>query len=156
MPPLFLQKGAKHMQTYDINVIRDGEEITAKLRLTLAGQLSLQRRFKNQSTAEILLTAIDSPERIAAVLGEALAFKGNDNIVTDGAELYDLLVDSGVRGEVGFAEIMTELGRESGIFADAVADGVKLMTRKTVEDSLKRLQGIEPDPVPEEEDPAKN
>jgi len=145
------------MQTYDIDVIRGDETVTAQLRLTLKGQLNLQKRFHASNTSEILLTAIDSPEKLAAVLGEALNYIGNTNEIKDGAELYDLLVDAGVRGDVGFAEIMTELGRHSGIFADEVAEGIQTMTRKTVEEGLKRLQGITPDTAEEPaEEAAKN
>lgn len=106
--------------TYDIEV---GEK-TVSLRLTIASQLKLKNKFK-QETIDIILEAANNPEKLLAVFNEALSFKGNENDGITGEELYDALVDNGTKGIDAFAAVLFEIANASGILSDKQKEQVK-------------------------------
>lgn len=99
--------------TYDIRI---GER-TVSLRITVAAQIKLKNKFHNEAIDTILEAANDL-DKLLAVFDEALSFKGNENDNMTGEELYDALVDSGIKGTDAFANILFEIANASGILSD--------------------------------------
>ena len=99
--------------TYDISI---GER-TVNLRITVAAQMKLKNKFHNEAIDTILEAANDL-DKLLAVFDEALSFKGNENDNMTGEELYDALVDSGIKGTDAFANILFEIANASGILSD--------------------------------------
>lgn len=99
--------------TYDISI---GERIVS-LRITVAAQIKLKNKFHNEAIDTILEAANDL-DKLLAVFDEALSFKGNENDNMTGEELYDALVDSGIKGTDAFANILFEIANASGILSD--------------------------------------
>ena len=79
-------------RTYDLQ-LNGGK--TVHLRLTVAAQLRLKNKF-NEDALDVILSASSDPERLLAVLDEALHFNDDPNGDLTGEALYDALVDSGV------------------------------------------------------------
>lgn len=90
---------------------------TVSLRLTVAAQLKLRNKFKEEAMQTIMSAAQDL-EKTIAVFDEALSFKGNENCDMTGEELYDLLVDNGHGGLGDFAGVLFEIGSHSGVLSE--------------------------------------
>lgn len=118
------------MNTFDKTITVNGEETELHFRLTLSGQQKLKKKY-NETALATLFNAIDDAEILSAVMTEALSYKGNENVIKDGAEVYDLLVDSGMAGVEDFADFAMGIGVASG-----------LVSRKQADAMIKRAQGI--------------
>lgn len=114
------------MRTFSLE-LKDSkdEDITVDLRLTIMGQKNLIKKHKEADSgavASIIFAAVADPDKIVDVFQEALTFKGNENSVKSGAELYDLLVDNGYEGADMFMEVLAGIARESGIINEKQRD----------------------------------
>lgn len=105
-------------RTYDLQLTANE---TVHLRLTVAAQLRLKNRFK-EDALDVILSASSDPERLLAVLDEALHFNDNPNGDMTGEALYDALVDSGVSGMDAFSNILFQLAHVSGLLSDTQAE----------------------------------
>lgn len=105
-------------RTYDLQLTANE---TVHLRLTVAAQLRLKNRFK-EDALDVILSASSDPERLLAVLDEALHFNDNPNGDMTGEALYDALVDSGVSGMDAFSNILFKLAHVSGLLSDTQAE----------------------------------
>lgn len=114
-------------RTYDIKA--NGE--VYRLRLTLGGQRMLRRQFDEDTLETVLGAAVDG-ERMAAVLQQALNWDGNDNRITDGEALYDLLVDCGWSGQEAFGALAFEIAAESGLISREQAEKLKATVKENV------------------------
>lgn len=121
--------------TYDIEI---GEK-TVNLRLTIASQLKLKNKFKQESI-DIILEAANDPEKLLAVFNEALNFKGNENGGITGEELYDALVDNGTKGIDAFAAVLFEIANASGILSDEQKEQVKNGIEKSYSAIFKHIE----------------
>ncbi len=101
-------------RTYDLQLTANE---TVHLRLTVAAQLRLKNRFK-EDALDVILSASSDPERLLAVLDEALHFNDDPNGDLTGEALYDALVDSGVSGVDAFSSILFQLANVSGLLSD--------------------------------------
>lgn len=101
-------------RTYDLQ-LNGGK--TVHLRLTVAAQLRLKNKF-NEDALDVILSASSDPERLLAVLDEALHFNDDPNGDLTGEALYDALVDSGVSGMDAFSNILFKLAHVSGLLSD--------------------------------------
>ena len=95
----------------------DGKNITAKFRLTLGGQRALKEKY-DEEVMGIIFRAIDDPEIMADIFTESLNYRGNENQITDGEEMYDLLVDNGMAGVGDFSELLFGIATKSGIVSE--------------------------------------
>lgn len=105
-------------RTYDLQLTATE---TVHLRLTVAAQLRLKNRFK-EDALDVILSASSDPERLLAVLDEALHFNDDPNGDLTGEALYDSLVDSGVSGVDAFSSILFQLANVSGLLSDMQAE----------------------------------
>lgn len=105
-------------RTYDLQLTANE---TVHLRLTVAAQLRLKNRFK-EDALDVILSASSDPEPLLAVLDEALHFNDNPNGDMTGEALYDALVDSGVSGMDAFSNILFQLANVSGLLSDTQAE----------------------------------
>lgn len=105
-------------RTYDLQLTANE---TVHLRLTVAAQLRLKNRFK-EDALDVILSASSDPERLLAVLDEALHFNDDPNGDLTGEALYDALVDSGVSGMDAFSSILFQLAHVSGLLSDTQAE----------------------------------
>lgn len=112
--------------TYDIQL----SDKTVCLRLTVAAQLRLQKKFK-KDTIDIIMESTGDPEKMLAVFDEALNFKDNPNEGMTGEALYDALVDNGTKGIDAFAEILFNIANASGILSDKQREQVNTGISKT-------------------------
>lgn len=121
-----------HVHEFTVN--RGDEIVTVALRLTTAGQISLKKRW-NENTISTLFGSIDDIERFADLLTQALNWPGNQNVIKKGDELADLLADNDLLGIANKQKLVTAIGRASGILsaeeqarmdenADKMFDGV--------------------------------
>lgn len=107
------------LSTYDVKVTTPtGEEATIALRLNIASQFALKKRYKDENALTTLLTAIDDVEKMCVVLSEALNYKGNTNAILTGEELYDALVDEGYAGPEDFGELLMRVAHASGLIKE--------------------------------------
>jgi hypothetical protein len=90
------------------------EGTECRLRLTMAGQRALCREW-GEEILPFLLGAATDPDRLCALLTQALTWPESGNPITDGAALYDALVDGGWQGQGAFAALVFELGTVSGL-----------------------------------------
>ena len=105
-------------RTYDLQ-LNGGK--TVHLLLTVAAQLRLKNKF-NEDALDVILSASSDPERLLAVLDEALHFNDDPNGDLTGEALYDALVDSGVSGVDAFSDILFKLAHVSALLSDTQAD----------------------------------
>lgn len=128
------------MNTYNINVNVNGEETEIKLRLTLGSQQKLKKKY-NQTAMSTLYDAIDDAEVLANVMTEALTYKGNENQIKDGAELYDILVDNGYAGVEDFARLAMGIANSSGLVSERQAEATINRALGVVDEVLKENEG---------------
>lgn len=112
--------------TYDVKL---GEK-TVRLRLTIAAQLRLKNKFK-QETIDTIMESAGDPEKMTAVFDEALNFKDNPNEGMTGEQFYDALVDNGTKGMDAFASILFNIANASGILSDKQKEQVNTGISKT-------------------------
>lgn len=115
-------------RTYDLQLTANE---TVHLRLTVAAQLRLKNRFK-EDALDVILSASSDPERLLAVLDEALHFNDDPNGDLTGEALYDALVDSGVSGVDAFSSILFQLANVSGLLSDTQAEKLSAGVEKMV------------------------
>lgn len=105
------------INAYEFTVESNGSEIPVSLRLGVGGQLKLKKKW-NESTTSTLFGAVDDIERMVDVLDNALKYNGNTNTVKSGSDLYDLMVENDMLGMRAKQEIITSIGRASGLFSE--------------------------------------
>ena len=127
------------MKTCEYKVKHGDKEVKVHLRLTCGGQRKLKEQFE-EDTLSTLMGAMNEIDKTVAVFDEALNYKGNDNVITDGEELYDAFVESGTVGQEEFAKIITDIAVASGIIRKDRANSIVHMVEKTY-DSM--FTGIE-------------
>ncbi len=115
-------------RTYDLQLTANE---TVHLRLTVAAQLRLKNRFK-EDALDVILSASSDPERLLAVLDEALHFNDDPNGDLTGEAVYDALVDSGVSGVDAFSSILFQLANVSGLLSDTQAEKLSAGIEKMV------------------------
>lgn len=115
-------------RTYDLQLTANE---TVHLRLTVAAQLRLKNRFK-EDALDVILSASSDPERLLAVLDEALHFNDDPNGDLTGEALYDALVDSGVSGVDAFSSILFQLANVSGLLSDTQTEKLSASIEKMV------------------------
>lgn len=93
-----------------------GEEF--KLRLTLAGQKNLLAKNPDTSIMALVMSAIDDPQDMENLLTEALTWDGHENTITEGAKLYDLIVDDGKGGTNHFADLVLHIAHNAGLITE--------------------------------------
>ena len=108
-------------KAYELELKDGKQKVKVALRLTLAGQLALKKKYKENAIATIF-GAMDDVEVFCEVLNEALNWKGNENAFTDGAELYDLLVDNGFTGYEGLGGVLFSIASASGLVTEKDRD----------------------------------
>lgn len=127
------------MKTVELNIKNNGENVKVHLRLTAGSQLRLKEKYGDENTLSTLLGGIDEIEKTIDVLNESLNYKNNDNTITDGEELYDLLVDNGHTGMGDFAKIITDIAVASGIISKPQANSVVNSVTRTYESVFSEL-----------------
>lgn len=110
-----------------------------KLRLTLAGQKNLQAKNPDVPIMALVMGAVDDPGDMDALLTEALSWEGNENPTCNGAELYDLMVDDGVRGTGAFMELVLNIAHNAGLINDAERRKVQLAVERRMKQSFEQL-----------------
>ena len=115
-------------RTYDLQLTANE---TVHLRLTVAAQLRLKNRFK-EDALDVILSASSDPERLLAVLDEALHFNDDPNGDLTGEALYDALVDSGGSGVDAFSSILFQLANVSGLLSDTQTEKLSAGIEKMV------------------------
>ena len=121
------------MRTYDLKLINDGSPVDVSLRLTLGSQLALKKKY-NENALATIFGALDDPEKMVAVLNQALNYKGNHNTIRDGEALYDLIADNDLGGVTGFQEILSGIARESGLLSEKEKQAVNAQAEKLFDD----------------------
>ena len=108
---------ATFANTYDIELTgRDGSPITVALRLNVLAQIKLKKKW-NEGTTDTLFNAVDDIERFVDVMDAALKWMGNANTVLTGSDLVDLMAENDLLGMAEKQQIITSIGRVSGIFS---------------------------------------
>lgn len=124
--------------TYDIEL----DDRTIQLRLTIASQIRLKNKYKKE-TMDLIMDAASETEKLISVFDEALSYKGNTNEGFSGEELYDALVDNGIKGMDGFAEIVFNIANISGILSDKQSEQVNKGIKKTLDKVFDSLENAD-------------
>lgn len=134
------------MKTLELKVKTENTTEKVHLRLTCGGQRKLKEMFDDE-TMSILMGAINEIDKTVAVFDTALNYKNNDNTITDGEELYDLLVDNGTCGNEEFAKIITDIAVCSGIIKKDQANSLVKSVEKTYSGMFDSLEDIVEDSI---------
>ena len=133
------------------NQITIGKE-KFKLRITAQGQKNLIQEHGKTFFALVSESMEPGGIGIVDILTEALNFKGNDNTVTDGAELYDLMIDAGYdQGRI--FKTVVETGKISGILSEEEAKIFQSVTETVKSGVFKKLEEAAEDLIKFEEEP---
>lgn len=125
---------------HEVTVNRGDEVITVALRLTTAGQISLKKRW-NENTIATLFNSVDDVERFADLLTTSLNFPGNTNAVKKGDELADLLADNDMSGIAAKQKLVTAIGRASGILSAEEQERIDKTADKTFDGMTGENEG---------------
>lgn len=119
------------MKVYPLTVKQeDGSKVNLTLRLDLAHL----RQLKDETGSDPMELISDATSgdavTLARILDAALNYRNNDNAITDGDELYDLLVDNDVCGLSGWAELLGKVVTVSGILTAKQMQGIRKKLKK--------------------------
>lgn len=108
-----------YMNAYEIELEKqDGTKVAAALRLNIAAQIKLKKKY-HESTTQTIFGAIDDIERCVDVFDNALKWAGNTNEIKSGEALLDLMAANDMLGMVAKQQVLTSIGRVSGLFSEA-------------------------------------
>lgn len=139
------------MSKRHFKLMLDGERYC--LRLTAAGQRELKERFHEEVLQTVFEAASDS-EKMSALLEAALNWKGNENPIRDGGELYDRLVDEGWSGQVRFGGLAFDIAAASGLLDEKHAEKLKKSVEEAVNGVFDQLEEAADDEGEEKTRPA--
>lgn len=108
-----------------------GENVEVSLRLGIGAQMNLKKKWK-ENTTNTLFNAIDDVERFIDVMDAALKFKGNENTIKSGEELIDLMAANDMLGMLAKQELITSIGRASGLFSEKEKEKIDARAAKAV------------------------
>lgn len=103
---------------------------TYKLRLTLKGQKALRVRDPESPILAAIIGSVEDPDAMEALLTEALNWKGNDNKLHDGSDLYDEMVDNGFAGYEDFLGVVLNIAENAGLLTEQDRINVERSTSK--------------------------
>lgn len=121
----------------------DGETIDVSLRLSIGALKALERQYcknRDDMLIETIIMSAFKPTILADVLKEALNFRGNENSIKSGDELYELLVDNGYKGTVDFMGIVADIALTSGVISTEMKDAMINNATKTQEEMTKEIK----------------
>lgn len=111
-----------------------------KLRLTLKGQKNLRQRNPETPIIAAIMSAVDDPEDMDALLTEALNWEGNSNTIHSGEELYDEMVDNGYSGSESFAQVVLGIAKNAGLLTEDERAKMERVTRKLLNASMDAFE----------------
>lgn len=111
-------------------------------RLSVLAQKEMEKKFKESAMQTVFGTMDNDLDKITYLLGAAAAHRGNENPVTDGEEIYDLLVDDGVSWPDGFFSVALEIAVASGILSEKAAESIRTAVDQSVSGVLDNLDEI--------------
>ena len=147
--------------TFDIELNYGGTPVKVSLRLTIRQLLELKKLLNRKGANiedyyDVVVGSITDPEIAIEYLQAALNFNGNTNTITDGADLYDLLVDNGYAGPEAFVPVYAGIAVVSGILSQRKADYLVDLARREGAETLEDVGGTvekEMEPAPVDDDP---
>lgn len=110
-----------YKNTLTLNLEYAGIPQEFELRLSIGSQLKLKKETGEEGV-QLLFKALDDLELYVKLLTQALSYKGHQNIITDGAEFYEVLVDNGYSGKEAFMSLLLDLAAVSGMIKPEQAD----------------------------------
>ena len=116
-------------------VLRLGEN-EYKLRLTLKGQKKLKERNPDVAVIATIMSAVEEPEDMDALLTEALNWEGNKNKIHTGEELYDEMVDNGYSGSEKFMEIVLGIAKNAGLLTEDERAKMERVTKRLIRSQM--------------------
>lgn len=135
------------LNAYEFNLENEaGESIDVSLRLTISGQMSLKKKWK-ESTTDTLFGAMDDIERMVDVMTKALTYTGNKNTIKTGEELVDLMAANGMLGMANKQKVITAIGQTSGIFSEKEKEAIDTRAERMIEKALAGLDEDESEEV---------
>lgn len=118
------------MRSYEVKL--NGKNY--QLRITAGAQKELLKE-KEKSFFEILFDCMTDSLNCIDVFDKALNFKGNENEIRTGEELYDEMVDAGYEGAERFYNVVLMTAQTSGI----INEDQKKKLEKAMKDMNKGL-----------------
>ncbi|MBS6559239.1 MAG: hypothetical protein KH355_03065 [Clostridiales bacterium] len=118
------------MRSYEVKL--NGKNY--QLRITAGAQKELLKE-KEKSFFEILFDCMTDSLNCIDVFDKALNFKGNENEIRTGEELYDEMVDAGYEGAERFYNVVLMTAKTSGI----INEDQKKKLEKAMKDMNKGL-----------------
>lgn len=118
------------MRSYEVKL--NGKNY--QLRITAGAQKELLKE-KEKSFFEILFDCMTDSLNCIDVFDKALNFKGNENEIRTGEELYDEMVDAGYEGTERFYSVVLMTAQTSGI----INEDQKKKLEKAMKDMNKGL-----------------
>ena len=140
------------MKTYKLSLMKEDEEVQVDLRLDFDGLAAMKKKFDGESPIDSIYSAVPDAEKAAFIFTQALTFNGNKNTIKTGRELYNLLVDNDKCGIEGFWEVLSEIGKASGILSERMIEKLNKNVNKYVNDFLADDDDDDNDDEDEDED----
>lgn len=125
-------------------------ETEVKLRLTLRGQKALKEKNPDMSVLAIIMSAVDEPEDMEALLTQALNWEGNKNKIKDGGQLYDELVDNGYCGSENFLALAMDIAKNAGLVTQDEKERLDRAIQRQLRKGLDSLENALSDEESEE------
>lgn len=104
-------------KSYDVTLENGKNTVNLSLRINVAAQKMLKKKYNEDAIASIL-SAVSDVDKMTYIFGLALNYKNNENAITDGEEFYDLLVDNGYAGQNDFMRLLTSVAAASGLISE--------------------------------------
>lgn len=138
------------MRAYKLNLRNGKENLALTLRFDVDALKTLKdKKYKVANTEELTNSIIASVADFADVadnLGYALRHRNNTNDITDGNELYDILIDNGYDVD-SIGRIVVETLHDSGMLNEnyykvimAQINATEVQNEEVVKEELERLQ----------------
>lgn len=110
-----------YQNTFSLDLEYAGQPQQLEMRISVGSQLKLKREVGEEGI-QLIFKAMDDLGLTVKVLTEALNFKGHQNVITDGAELYEVLIDNGYSGKEAFAKLLFDIASCSGMIKPEQAE----------------------------------
>lgn len=128
-------------KTYDIEI----DKKPVAFRIPIRAQLDLCKKHKidKNQIMTLFYEGMDDPEVLIEILETAATFPGNENWITDGAEIYDHLVNEGYSSQAEFVPLLTGIAHSSGFLTEKQKEIIDRLAEEpeiTAEDAIEQIK----------------
>lgn len=128
-----------NLNTHILNLNYADQTQEFNLRLCVVSQLKLKRETGEEGI-QLIFAAVNDLGLMLKIFTEALSFKGNNNVITDGGDFYETLVDNGYCGKEAFTALLFDIAVSSGMIKPEQAKKLGEMINKMYDQVFDGLE----------------